>query len=48
MSVLLSRSPAKAGAQARTLWDADRQFRAGAWTPAFAGEQCVGFQETLA
>jgi len=48
MSVLLSRSPAKVGAQARTLWDADRQFLAGAWTPAFAGERCARFQETLA
>ncbi len=48
MSVHLSRSPAKAGAQARLLWDADRQFRAGAWTPAFAGEQGVGSPETRA
>jgi hypothetical protein len=48
MSARLSRSPANAGAQARTLWDADRQFRAGAWTPAFAGEQSVRFPETHA
>ena len=48
MSARLSRSPAKAGAQARTPWDADCQFWAGAWTPAFAGEQCVRIQEVLA
>ncbi len=48
MSARLSRSLVKAGAQARTPWDADCQVRAGAWTPAFAGEQCVRIQETLA
>ncbi len=48
MSVSSYRSPANAGAQARTLWDADRQFGAGAWAPAFAGEQCVRFPGTHA
>ena len=48
MSARLSRSPAKAGAQAHTPWDADCQVRVGAWTPAFAGEQCVRIQEALA